>query len=81
MRKVPVVRITAFDFIFIDPPFDKDYVTKILKILAEHKNLKSSCKIHIEMSKRESFELPNNFSILKEKKLGEVKAYLIKNED
>lgn len=73
--------LTAFDFIFIDPPFDKDYVTKILKILAEHKNLKSSCKIYIEMSKRESFELPNNFSILKEKKLGEVKAYLIKNED
>ena len=33
------------------------------------------------MSKRESFELPNNFSVLKEKKLGEVKAYLIKNED
>ena len=73
--------LTAFDFIFIDPPFDKDYVTKILKILAEHKNLKSSCKIYIEMSKRESFELPSNFSILKEKKLGEVKAYLIENED
>ena len=73
--------LSVFDLIFLDPPFDNNYETKVLEILCKNKNLKSSCKIYIEFSKFSEIELPKSFEILKEKIIGDVKALLLKNEN
>ena len=70
--------LSVFDLIFLDPPFDNNYETKVLEILCKNKNLKSSCKIYIEFSKFSDIKLSNSFEILKEKIVGDVKALLVK---
>ena len=70
--------LSVFDLIFLDPPFDNNYETKVLEMLCKNKNLKSSCKIYIEFSKFSEIELPKSFEILKEKIIGDVKALLVK---
>lgn len=74
--------LSKIDIIFVDPPFDKNYEIKILQQLSKKNDLKSSCKIYLEYSKYNDIEIPKNFSILKEKSVGDVKALLlIKNEN
>jgi len=74
--------LSKIDIIFLDPPFDKNYEIKILQQLSKKNDLKSSCKIYLEYSKYNDIEIPKNFSILKEKSVGDVKAMLlIKNEN
>ena len=70
--------LSVFDLIFLDPPFDNNYETKVLEMLCKNKNLKSSCKIYIEFSKFSEIKLSNSFEILKEKAIGDVKALLVK---
>ena len=70
--------LSVFDLIFLDPPFDNNYETKVLEILCKNKDLKSSCKIYIEFSKFSEIKLSNSFEILKEKAIGDVKALLVK---
>ena len=70
--------LSVFDLIFLDPPFDNNYETKVLEMLCKNKNLKSSCKIYIEFSKFSDIKLSNSFEILKEKIVGDVKALLVK---
>ncbi len=74
--------LSKIDIIFLDPPFDKNYEIKILQQLSKKNDLKSLCKIYLEYSKYNDIEIPKNFSILKEKSVGDVKALLlIKNEN
>ena len=74
--------LSKIDIIFLDPPFDKNYEIKILQQLSKKNDLKSSCKIYLEYSKYNDIEIPKNFSILKKKSVGDVKALLlIKNEN
>ena len=74
--------LSKIDIIFVDPPFDKNYEIKILQQLSKKNDLKSSCKIYLEYSKYNDIEIPKNFSILKKKSVGDVKALLlIKNEN
>ena len=70
--------LSVFDLIFLDPPFDNNYETKVLEMLCKNKNLKSSCKIYIEFSKFSDIKLSNSYEILKEKIVGDVKALLVK---
>ena len=64
--------------LFLDPPFENNYETKVLEMLCKNKNLKSSCKIYIEFSKFSDIKLSNSYEILKEKIVGDVKALLVK---
>ena len=50
-------------------------------VLNEKQKLKSSCKIYIEFSKFTKIEIPDSFTIYKEKTLGDVKAYLLKYDN
>ena len=74
--------LSDIDIIFLDPPFNKDYETKILNQLFKKKDLKPSCKIYLEYSKYNEIEVPKGFVVLKEKDVGDVKALLlIKDEN
>ena len=69
--------LSKFDLIIIDPPFEKGFEEKILKQILKKNELKKSCKIYIEYSKFVNLELPNTVNVIKEKKLGDVRALLI----
>ena len=73
--------LSDFDLIFLDPPFNENYEKKVLDILKKKQNLKSSCKIYIEFSKFTKVEIPDSFTISKEKTLGDVKALLLNNDN
>ena len=61
---------------------DLNYLEKkVLDILKKRQNLKSSCKIYVEFSKFTKIEIPDSFTIYKEKTLGDVKAYLLKYDN
>ena len=49
--------------------------------MKKKQNLKSSCKIYIEFSKFTEVEIPDSFTIIKEKTLGDVKALLLNNDN
>ncbi len=72
--------LSKFNLIFADPPFNKDIEEKVLEVLANNKTLSSACKIYLEHSKFSSIEMPSSFTILKEKNVGDVKAYLLRYE-
>jgi 16S rRNA G966 N2-methylase RsmD len=61
------------DIIFLDPPFNKDYETKILNQLFKKKDLKPSCKIYLEYSKYNEIEIPKDLLSSKKKMLEMLK--------
>lgn len=69
--------LSHFDLIMLDPPFGQEYELKILKSLIRKNEIKSSCKIYLEYSKFTILEIPEEFNILKEKSVGDVKALLL----
>ena len=69
--------LSGFDLIFLDPPFEENYELKILNLLIQDKNLKSSCKIYLEYSKFTDLVILDSVTILKEKSVGDVKALLL----
>ena len=69
--------LSNFDLIIIDPPFNMQLEEKILKKIISKNELKKSCKIYLEFSKFSEIEVPSRLKILKEKKLGDVKALLL----
>jgi len=69
--------LSNFDLIIIDPPFNMQLEEKILKKIISKNELKKSCKIYLEFSKFSEIEIPSRLKILKEKKLGDVKALLL----
>ena len=74
--------LSEFDLIFLDPPFDKEFELKILKLLLRKDEMKPSCKIYLEYSKFTEIEIPDTYTIIKEKSVGDVKALLLqKNEN
>lgn len=50
--KTLALRNAKFDYIFLDPPYDKDYVVKTLEQISEMKLLKNDGEIIIEHEKR-----------------------------
>ena len=40
-----------------------------------------SCKIYLEFSKFSSFQIPETFSVLKEKNVGDVRALFLKYDN
>ena len=69
--------LSHFDLILLDPPFGQEHELKILKSIIRKNEIKSSCKIYLEYSKFTTLEIPEEFNILKEKSVGDVKALLL----
>ncbi len=72
----------TFDFIFLDPPFNKNYLPKTLKAFSKGNFMTSNTKIYIESEfkilKNEAAEwLSTNIQINKQKHTGQVHYCLI----
>jgi 16S rRNA (guanine966-N2)-methyltransferase len=74
--------VQTFDFVFLDPPFNKNYLSKTLKALSKGHFVASNAKIYIESEfkilKNEVAEwLSTNIQINKQKHTGQVHYCLI----
>ena len=69
----------TFDVVFIDPPFDSDYLAQACELLESQQCLAEHACIYIEMECRQDLpELPKTWSVAKEKKAGQVRYYLVR---
>jgi len=66
-----------FGLVFLDPPFNKDLLYPVCEKLACSDLLKKKAKIYIESSQDlDENKLPNEWTMLKNKKAGAVRYYL-----
>ncbi|MCC8467190.1 MAG: RsmD family RNA methyltransferase [Rickettsia endosymbiont of Eriopis connexa] len=68
----------SFDLVFIDPPYHKDIVTKVMKLLIKNNWLKDGSIIVIEMAKTDDYILDENIEILRKKLYGKSKLLVLK---
>ncbi|MEY4463067.1 MAG: hypothetical protein RLZZ81_38 [Pseudomonadota bacterium] len=68
----------AFDLVFIDPPYHKDIVPKVMKLLINNNWLKDGTIIVIEMAKLDDYVLNENIEILREKLYGKSKLLVLR---
>lgn len=67
----------SFDVVFLDPPFDSDYLAKAVQLLDEQACLSEGAYIYLECANQQSLpDLPVDWSLVKEKKAGQVKYFL-----
>ena len=68
-----------FDIIFLDPPFRKNFLPKILDNIIQQQLLKTNSLVYLEHEAEESYDWEQwRLSLLKETKVGQVKSYLLK---
>lgn len=69
---------TAFDLVFVDPPYHNKIVTKVMKLLIKNNWLSANAIIVIEMAKTDNYILDGNLEILSEKLYGNTKLLVLK---
>ncbi|RTZ66311.1 MAG: 16S rRNA (guanine(966)-N(2))-methyltransferase RsmD [Aquificaceae bacterium] len=68
-----------FDIIFLDPPFRKDFLPKILDSITKQQLLQANGLIYLEHEKEQSYDWEIwGLTVLKETQAGQVKSYLLK---
>ena len=68
---------SAFDIVFIDPPFHQNLAVKTCQSLEENNWLKSGAKVYLEVEHKLSLVgIPQQWQCLKQKSAGEVDYYL-----
>jgi len=68
-----------FDIVFIDPPFDSDYLAQIITLLENLPSLSESACIYLETDSKQALPaLPDNWRVVREKKAGQVRYYLVR---
>jgi 16S rRNA (guanine966-N2)-methyltransferase len=67
---------TPFDIVFIDPPFGKGLVEKSLAKLLADKLLTPNAYIYLETGRHDKYELPIQFTLVKQLKTSQVNACL-----
>ena len=72
--------LSNIDLILLDPPFNQEYEIKLLKLLSRKNDIKPSCKIYLEHSKFTEVEVPEDFKILKNKIVVDVRALLLEKK-
>jgi 16S rRNA (guanine966-N2)-methyltransferase len=69
-----------FDIIFVDPPYQRNYIQTTLNLISKNQFLKESGMIVAEHHYEKRLSLPEGFSILKKKKYGDtVVSFINKN--
>ena len=66
-----------FDFIFLDPPFDKIDYKILIKTIYQSNVLNEGGKVFLETSKHTKLELSNAQDILKDKTIGDVRLIIL----
>ncbi len=76
LRNIPA---ETFDVVFIDPPFDSDFLASTCELLEVNHYLSEHACIYLEMNRKQDLpELPENWSVVREKKAGQVGYYLVR---
>jgi len=69
----------TFDVVFIDPPFDSDYLATACELLETNQFLSEHACIYLEMNRKQDLpELPKSWAVVREKKAGQVGYYLVR---
>lgn len=77
----PAARPGAFDLVFLDPPFGKGWLPKVLDLLAAAPWLAPAARIYLECERAAGTpQLPPGWHMLKSKFAGEVGYHLARNE-
>lgn len=72
-------QVSAFDIIFLDPPFKSDLIVQCFKLIHERGWLKPGGLLYIEAPAKAALpELPENWFVHKSKTSGEVGYHLLK---
>lgn len=69
---------TSFDLIFIDPPYHKNIVPKVMKLLIKNNWLNKDAILVIEMAKTDNYLLDENIEIMREKLYGNTKLLVLR---
>jgi 16S rRNA (guanine966-N2)-methyltransferase len=68
---------TAFDVVFLDPPFARGMAQQACQWLEDKGWLANQAKVYVEVERQLQLdEMPPNWQCLKQKKAGEVAYYL-----
>lgn len=68
---------TAFDLVFVDPPYHNKIVTKVMKLLIKNNWLNTDAIIVVEMAKTDDYVLDENIEIIREKLYGNTKLLVL----
>lgn len=69
---------SAFDIVFLDPPFANDNIEELCRLLADNNLLTANAQIYVEQDNRQALpELPRGWSVTKQKNAGNVRYALI----
>lgn len=69
---------TRFDLVFLDPPYQKNMIQPVIKLMSDKNKMNKDGLIYIENAKSEILpNLPGNWTIIKDKVMGQVTCYLI----
>ncbi len=72
----------AFDIVFLDPPFDADLGGDLCRLLSEREWLAPGARVYLEQDRdRPIPELPEGWTVLREKTAGQVRYALLKAKD
>lgn len=73
--------VEPYDIVFLDPPFDADYLPEVCTLLQQREWLRSGAAIYIETAAGWPLqELPQQWKAVKQKKAGQVAYYLYRLE-
>ena len=70
---------TKFDLIFLDPPYETNYLEESIKLIIDNDLLKESGLIICESSSLDKIIYPNNLEVYKEKKYGDKYVVILKH--
>jgi len=71
----------SVDLLFLDPPFEAQLHQSILDSLSDHRILAISALVYLEAPRHESVQMPDGWSLIKEKISGQVRFSLYRTAD
>lgn len=69
---------TAFDLVFIDPPFHQNWLERVLVQIEARLKFNQGALIYIESELKSHFEVPSHWFLFREKTTKQLKAQLFK---
>lgn len=70
--------VDPFDIIFLDPPFRKGLIPKVLSTIIERKLIKDTSRIYLEHESEETYDWSEwGLEVSKETSAGQVKSFLL----
>ncbi len=69
-----------YNIVFLDPPFRKGFLSKIAELLNNNAFLCNNALIYVEQEVELTTELPENWTLLKSKKAGQVSFNLYRKD-